>query len=119
MYVLVTYKNEEDQIKMNELEWSNITELYLDTQGQLTIVAGQNWPKIKPIKDFIVVLDTCKNGEDPSRNRSIRVFATLISLKVFVDCFRHSRTANFNDPCSILLNFKPIQAFVAVTCKNE
>ena len=43
----------------------------LDTQGQLTIVAGQVWPNIKLIKAFIVVLDTCKNDEDPSRNESI------------------------------------------------
>ena len=28
----------------------------LDTQGQLTIVAGQVWPKIKLIKAFIVKL---------------------------------------------------------------
>ena len=40
----------------------------LDTQGQLTIVAGQVWPKINLIKAFIVVLDTRKNDEDPSRN---------------------------------------------------
>ena len=54
----------------------NIIELYLDTQGQLTIVAGQEWPKINLIKAFIVVLDTCKTDEDPSRN--IRVLTTLL-----------------------------------------
>ena len=54
--------------KLNELEWSNIVELLLDTQGQITIVAGLVWPKIKLIKAFLVALDTCKNDEDPSRN---------------------------------------------------
>ena len=52
----------------------------LDTQGQLTIVAGQVWPKIKLIKAFLVVLDTCKNDEVPSRNESIRVLTTLLPL---------------------------------------
>ena len=52
----------------------------LDSQGQLTIVAGQVWPKIKLITAFIVVLDTCKNDEDPSRNESIRVLTTLLPL---------------------------------------
>ena len=39
------------------------------------------------------------------------------SMEIF---FRHSSAANSIDPCSILLNFKPIQAFIAVvvTCKN-
>ena len=61
--------------------WSYI----FDTQGQLTIVAGQVWPKIKLIKAFIVGLETCKNDEDPSRNESIRVFTTLLLLLVYGD----------------------------------
>ena len=52
----------------------------LDNQGQLTIVAGQVLPKIKLNKAFIVVLDNCKNDEDPSRNESIRVLTTLLPL---------------------------------------
>ena len=52
----------------------------LDTQGQLTIAAGQVWPKIKLIKAFIVVLDTCNSDEDSSRNESIRVLTTLFPL---------------------------------------
>ena len=59
--------------------------------------------------------------EDPSRNESVRVLTTLLPLYVYGDFFRHSRAANSKDPCLILLNFKPIQAFIAVlvTCKNE
>ena len=52
----------------------------LDNQGQQTIVAGQVWPKINLNKAFIVVLDTCKNNEDPSRVKSIRVLTTLLPL---------------------------------------
>ena len=55
----------------------------LNTQGQLT--AGQVLPKIKLIKAFIVVLDTCKNDEDACRNESIRVLTTLLPLKVYGD----------------------------------
>ena len=45
-------------------------------------------------------------------------FSYYRSMEIF---FSHSRAANFIDPRQILLNFKPIQAFIAVlvTCKNE
>ena len=33
-------------------------------------VAGQVWPKIKLIKALIVVLDICKNDEDPSKMKA-------------------------------------------------
>ena len=64
MVVLVTCQNDEDPFK-NE-------------STQLTIVAGQVWPKIKLIKAFIVVLDTCKNDEDPFKNESKRVPKTFL-----------------------------------------
>ena len=79
------------------------------------------WPKIKLIQAFIFVLDTCKNDKDPSKNGNTSVLTALLPLQVYGDFFRHSRAANSIDPCSLLLNFKPIQAFIAVlvTCKNE
>ena len=56
MYVLVTYKNEEDQMK-NECT-RVVKTLYsyiLDAQGQLTpVVGGRVWPKFKFIQTFIV-----------------------------------------------------------------
>ena len=58
--VLVTYKNEEFQMKNEQA--SMVKTLYsyiLDTQGQLT--GGQVWLKIKLIQAFMVVLVTCKN----------------------------------------------------------
>ena len=45
-----------------------------------SIVGSQVWLKIKLIEDLIVVLDTCKNDEDPSKNESTRVLTTLLPL---------------------------------------
>ena len=66
--------------KMNELEWSNIIELYFRHSMAANYSCWSVWPKIKLIKAFIVVIDTCKNNEDPSRNESIRLLTTLLSL---------------------------------------
>ena len=41
------------------------------------------WPKIKLIQAFIVVLDTCKNDEDPSKNESTIVLTTFLALQVY------------------------------------
>ena len=60
----------------------------LDTQGQLTMVAGQVWPKIKLIKVFIVVLHTCKNEEDPFRNEALECsqqYSHYRSTEIFSD----------------------------------
>ena len=72
----------------------------------------------------MVVLVTCKNDEDPFKNKSIRVLMTFLPLykcKLDGDFFRRSRAANSVDPGQILPKFKPIQAFITVlvTCKNE
>ena len=65
MYVLATYKNEEDLMKTECARIvKTLKSCILDTQ-----VGGQVWPKIKLIKALIVVLDTCKNNEDPSKKR--------------------------------------------------
>ena len=45
-----------------------------------SIVGGQLWLKIKLIEALIVVLDTCKNDEDPSKNESTSVLTTLLLL---------------------------------------
>ena len=60
MYVLATYKNEEDLMKTECARIVKTLKSYiLDTQ-----VGGQVWPKA-----LTVVLDTCKNDEDPSKKR--------------------------------------------------
>ena len=81
MYVLVTYKNEDDQMKNEGTRV--VTTLYsyiLDGQGQLTVVGGRVWPKIKLIQAFMVVLVTCKNEEDPFRNEVARVVTKDLTL---------------------------------------
>ena len=85
-----------------------------------SIVGSQVWPKIKLIKAFTVVLDTCKNDGDNSKNKNTSVL-TLLPLQVYGDFVKHTRAAISIDPCSILLNFKPIHAFIAVPvkCKIE
>ena len=40
-------------------------------------VKGLIWPNFKPIRDFIVVLVTCKNEEDPIKNKGARVVTTV------------------------------------------
>ena len=45
-----------------------------------SIASGQVWPQFKLIKAFIVVIDTCKNDDDPSKNVSTKVLTTLLPL---------------------------------------
>ena len=81
MYVLVTYKNEDDQMKNEGARVvSTLYSYILDGQGQLTVVGGRVWLKIKLIQAFMVVLITCKNEEDPFKNEGARVVTTDLTL---------------------------------------
>ena len=64
----------------------------------------------------MVVLVTCKNDEDPIKNKGARVVTRL-----FHKIFKRSRAANSVVGGGILAKFKLIQAFidVLVTSKNE
>ena len=64
----------------------------------------------------MVVLHTCKNEEDPIKNKDARVLKRL-----YVVFFRRSRAANSEVRGGILPKFELIQAFmvVLVACKNE
>ena len=64
----------------------------------------------------MVVLHTCNNEEDPSKNEDARVLTRL-----FIVFFRRPRAANSEGSHGILPKFKLIQAFIVVlvTCKNE
>ena len=86
-----------------------------------SVVGDGIWQKFKLIQGFIVAIVTCKNEQDSIKNESTRVLTTFLPLKVYGDFFRRSRVANSADPCPILPNFEPIQAFIAVivTCKNK
>ena len=79
-------------------------------------VSGGILPKFELIQDFIVVLVTCKNEEDPIKNEGARVPTSLL-----FDFFRRSGAANSEVSGGILPKFELIQAFIVVlvTCKNE
>ena len=120
MYVLITYKNEEGQRKMNGLEWYIIELYFRHTRAANFIVDGQMWLQSKLVKALICVLDTCKMMEIHLKMKAPVCSQPYSHYKYMDFFFRNSRTANSIDPCSILLNFKPIQAYIAVlvTFKN-
>ena len=86
MVILVTFKNEEDPIKIEGARVATIQNIdFSNTKGQLTAVRGRIWPKFKVIRDIVVILVTCKNEEDPLKNkdsRQILIFQTLKGRKL-------------------------------------
>ena len=53
---------------------------FSDAQGQLTphsAVPGRSGPKFELVQDIMVVLLTCKNEEDPIKNKGARVLTRL------------------------------------------
>ena len=90
--------------------------IFPDAQGQLTVVPGRIWSKFELVPDFMVVLITCKNEEDPSKNEGARVFTTLC-----INYFADTPEDNSRVGGSILSNFELIQAFmnILVICMNE
>ena len=68
---------------------------------------GRNWPKLELVLDFMVVLLTCMNQEDPIKNEGAN--------KIICCCFfRRSRAANSKVSGGFLPKFE-----LLVTCKNE
>ena len=67
------------------------------------------------------VLDTCKNEEDPIKNKGARVFTRFLPLQVYWDFSRRSRAANAAVLGPILPNFELVRDVidVLVTCKYE
>ena len=84
MHVLLTCKNEVDQIK-NEGARVFTRFLSLKVYGDFSrrsraansAVLGPIWPNFELVRDVINVLVTCKYEEDPIKNRGARVFKTL------------------------------------------
>ena len=80
--VLVTCKNEEDQIKNEGAKV--FTALYIDFSRQEragnSVVSGRIWLKFELIQVFMYVLVSCKNEEDPNINEGARVFTTFLLL---------------------------------------
>ena len=59
-------------------------------------VSIRNEMKFNLIQAFMVVLATCKNGEDPIKNEGTRVLTRFSPLiKVYGNFFKHSKAANF------------------------
>ena len=79
-------------------------------------VQGLIWQNFKSIRDFVVVLVTCKNEEEVIKNEGARVVTTLS-----IEFLRRSRAANSDISDGILPKFQLIQAFMVglVICKNE
>ena len=71
-------------------------------------VHGQIVPKFEPVRDFMVVLLTCKNEEDTIINGGARVLTRLCRF------FRRSRAANSEVSGGILRKFELVQAFMVV-----
>ena len=82
---LIPARMKKIQLKINTLELSQDFSKYKsmgifpDAQGQVTAVHGRIWSNFKLSQDFIVVLVTCKNEEDPIKNAGTRVFTSLYS----------------------------------------
>ena len=82
---LIPARMKKIQLKMEGLECSQDFSHYKsmgifpDAQGQLTpqSLDGPIWPNFELVQDIMVVLVTCKNEEDPIKNRGARVFTTL------------------------------------------
>ena len=70
--------------KMKELECSQDFSHYKSmgifsrrSRAANSAVHGPIWSNFELVRDFMVVLLTCKNEEDPIKNRGARVFTTL------------------------------------------
>ena len=91
IYVLVIYKNEENQMK-NEGSRVVITlysYVYFRRSRAANYVAGGwVWPKIKLIQTFMVVLVTCKNEEIHSKMKVLewsQQISNCKSMQIFYD----------------------------------
>ena len=59
------------------LEWPQHKILiFKHSRADNSAVRGRIWSKFEIIRDIVVILVTCKNGEDPLRNKDARVATT-------------------------------------------
>ena len=80
MYVLVTYKDEENQMENECARLVTTLYSYILARAANSVAGGWVWLKIKLIQTFMVVLVTCKNEEDPFKNEGARVVTTDLPL---------------------------------------
>ena len=86
MYVLLTCKNEVDQIKN---EGARVFTRFLSllvygdfsrrSRAAYSEVLGPIWPNFELVRDVMDVFVTCQYEEDPIENRGSRVLTTLYS----------------------------------------
>ena len=87
MHVLVTCKNEDDQIKN---EGARVFTRFLPLQvygdfsrrsrAAISAVLGPIWPNFELFRDVMDVLVTCKYEEDPIKNKGARVHTIFSPL---------------------------------------
>ena len=66
LYVLVTYKDEENQKKIKVLEWSqHYKVIFRCSRAVNSVAGGWVWLEIKLIQTYIEGIVICKNEEDP------------------------------------------------------
>ena len=120
MVTLVTCKNEENPIKT---EGARVLTAFLPLYGNFfrrtraahSAVRGRIRQNLELIQDIIVVFLTCKNKEDPIKNKGPRVLTRLY--------INFSHTQGQLTPQSVVESHQKIeliQAFIVVlvTCKN-
>ena len=121
MHVLVTYKNEDDQIKKKVLDCSQDFSHYGDflrrSRAANSAVLGPIWPSFELVRDVIDNLITCQYEDDPIKNRGAKVFVHNIIHQFF----RRARVDNSEVGGGIWPKFECIQVLmhVLVICKNE
>ena len=81
MHVLLTWKNEVDQIKKEGARvFTRFLPLYVygdfsrRSRATKSAVLGLIWPNFELVRDVMDVLITCQYEEDPIKNRGARVF---------------------------------------------
>ena len=85
MAVLVTCKKQEDSIQNGGPRGT--TTLYVDFRHSMAdnfVASVEIRLKFKLIQAFMHVLCTCKNEEDPIKNKVARVATTFLPLYVYV-----------------------------------
>ena len=90
--------------------------IFADAQGQPnSTVQGLIWPYFEHIRHFIAVLVTCKNKDDPIKNKGARVVTTL-----FIDFSDTQGKLTLKSVMEFLLKFKVVKfIIVLVTNKNK
>ena len=73
--------------KMKALEWSQLFSHYksmgIFPRAANSKVLRRILPNFEPIQDFMVVLVTCKNKEEPIKNEGVRVVTRFSPLKPY------------------------------------